>query len=456
MALSKKEIDDKFKNAKIGFGNWKKTTLSHRKNILRKYKELLTSNRDDIAEIISKEHGKPLWDSRSEVDAMIGKIDITFESYNDRLNAIRSVHADMSIQGRFKPFGVFAVIGPFNFPGHLPNGHIVPLLLAGNSIIFKPSSLTPNTGRKMVELLHQAGIPKDVVILCEGSGQNIIEHPLLNGVFFTGSTKVGHSIYKNLSDYPEKIVALEMGGNNATILEDAFSMDISVNILAQSAFISTGQRCTCTRRFIVNRGQTGNEGDRVIRKLIDVANDMVIGNYTDTPEPFMGPMITTDAVKTILDAQKHLVSLGGKILKEFKQIGGVTSKLVEPGIMDVTDIKNLPDEEYFGPFLQIIRSKNFDHAIEIANDTKYGLVSGVITKNKDLFWKAESELKTGIVNWNRPTTGCASVVPFGGMGWSGCNRPSGYTTIEHCGHPTALHLTEVPTMPTQTLPGLKI
>lgn len=456
MALSKNQINDKFKNAKIGFDNWKKTTLQHRKSILRKYKKLLEANVDVIAEIISKEHGKPLWDAKSEVGAMVGKIDVTFESYNDRLNAIRSVHADMSIQARFKPFGVFAVIGPFNFPGHLPNGHIVPLLLSGNSVVFKPSHLTPETGRKMVELLHDAGIPKDVVTLCEGSGQDIIDNPLLDGVFFTGSTKVGHSIYKNLSDYPEKIVALEMGGNNATILEEAGGLRTATNILVQSAFISTGQRCTCTRRLIMNKGKTACEGDRIIRTLIDACDKMVIGNYTDDPEPFMGPMITTNAVKSIIDAQKHLVSLGGKIHKEFKQIGGVTSKLVEPGIIDVTDIKNLPDEEYFGPLLQIIRSRNFDHAIEIANDTKYGLVSGVITKNKDLFWKAEAELKTGIVNWNRPTTGCASVVPFGGMGWSGCNRPSGYTTIEHCGHPTALHLTEVPELPSTLLPGLNL
>ena len=456
MVLNKQQIDDKFKNAKIGFGNWKKTTLQHRKSILRKYKRLLADNRNDIAEIISKEHGKPLWDSGSEVDAMIGKIDVTFESYNDRINSIRSVHADMSIQGRFKPLGVFAVIGPFNFPGHLPNGHIVPLLLAGNSIIFKPSSLTPNTGRKMVELLHQAGVPKDVVILCEGNGKDIIDNPLLDGVFFTGSTKVGHGIYKQLSDYPEKIVALEMGGNNATILEDAGGIRTATNILVQSAFISTGQRCTCTRRLIMNKGKTACEGDRILRSLVDACDNMVIGNYTDTPEPFMGPMITLDAVNGILDAQKHLVSLGGKILKEFKQIGDANSKLVEPGIIDVTDIKNLPDEEYFGPFLQIIRSRTFDHAIEIANDTKYGLVSGVITKNKNLFWRAEAELKTGIVNWNRPTTGCASVVPFGGMGWSGCNRPSGYTTIEHCGHPTALHLTEVPELPSTLLPGLNL
>ena len=456
MALSKNEINDKFKNAKIGFDTWRKTTLQHRKSILRKYKKLLEANADVIAEIISKEHGKPLWDAKSEVGAMVGKIDVTFESYNDRLNAIRSVHADMSIQARFKPFGVFAVIGPFNFPGHLPNGHIVPLLLAGNSVVFKPSHLTPETGRKMVELLHDAGVPKDVVTLCEGSGQDIIDNPLLDGVFFTGSTKVGHSIYKNLSDYPEKIVALEMGGNNATILEEAGCLKTATNILLQSAFISTGQRCTCTRRLIMNKGKTACEGDRIVTRLVDACNKMIIGNYTDDPEPFMGPMITTDAVNGILDAQKHLVSLGGKILKEFKQVNGVTSKLVEPGIIDVTDIKNLPDEEYFGPLLQIIRSNNFDHAIEIANDTKYGLVSGVITKNKDLFWKAESELKTGIVNWNRPTTGCASVVPFGGMGWSGCNRPSGYTTIEHCGHPTALHLTEVPELPSKLLPGLNL
>lgn len=456
MALSKNEINDKFKNAKVGFASWRKTTLQRRKEILTKYKEILSANSDFLAETISKEHGKPLWDARSEVGAMVGKIDVTFESYDDRLNALRSVHADMGIQARFKPFGVFAVIGPFNFPGHLPNGHIVPLLLAGNSVVFKPSHLTPETGRMIVDFLHLAGVPNDVIILCEGSGQDVIDNPLLDGVFFTGSTKVGHSIYKSLSDCPEKIVALEMGGNNATIVEDAGGIKTATNILLQSAFISTGQRCTCTRRLIVNKGKTACEGDRIIRNLVEASDKLLIGEYTDTPEPFMGPMVTTSAVKTILDAQTNLVSMGGKILKEFKRIGGVTSKLVEPGIIDVTDIKNLPDEEYFGPLLQVIRSENFDHAIEIANDTKYGLVSGVITKNKNLFWKAEAELKTGIVNWNRPTTGCASVVPFGGMGWSGCNRPSGYTTIEHCGHPTALHLTEVPELPSKLLPGINL
>ena len=121
----------------------------------------------------------------------------------------------------------------------------------------------------MVELLHDAGVPKDVVTLCEGSGQDIIDNPLLDGVFFTGSTKVGHSIYKNLSDYPEKIVALEMGGNNATILEEAGCLKTATNILLQSAFISTGQRCTCTRRLIMNKGKTACEGDRIVTRLVD-------------------------------------------------------------------------------------------------------------------------------------------------------------------------------------------
>ena len=171
----------------------------------------------------------------------------------------------------------------------------------------------------MIRLLHQAGVPKDVVILCEGNGADVIENPLLDGVFFTGSTKVGHSIYKALSDYPEKIVALEMGGNNATIVEEAGGINTATNILVQSAFISTGQRCTCTRRLIVNKGKTACEGDRIIRNLIDAADKLVIGEYTDDPEPFMGPMISVNAVNGILDAQKHLVSLGGTILKEFKQ-----------------------------------------------------------------------------------------------------------------------------------------
>jgi succinylglutamic semialdehyde dehydrogenase len=165
-------------------------------------------------------------------------------------------------------------------------------------------------------------------------------------------------------------------------------------------------------------------------------------------------MIHTNAVGDIMRGQKNLVSLGGKILKEFKQIDGIASPFVEPGIIDVTDIKDLPDEEYFGPLLQIIRTKDFDEAIEVANDTKYGLVSGIITSERELFIQASEEFKTGIVNWNRPTTGCASVVPFGGMGWSGNNRPSGYTTIEHCGHPVALHMTEVPKLPEKLLPGV--
>jgi succinylglutamic semialdehyde dehydrogenase len=189
---------------------------------------------------------------------------------------------------------------------------------------------------------------------------------------------------------------------------------------------------------------------------VEVANKLRIGNWDDDPQPFMGPMIHNQAVSDIWKAQKKLVGLGGRILKEFKQIGGITSTLVEPGIINVTKIKDLPDEEYFGPLLQVIRTNDFDEAIEVANDTRYGLVSGIITSERDLFLKASEEFKTGIVNWNRPTTGCASVVPFGGMGWSGNNRPSGYTTIEHCGHPVALHMTEVPKLPKKLLPGVEM
>ena len=451
--VSKSEIAYIFKSARTGFSKWKKTTIAHRMSCLTEYKNLLSENRTLVAETISKEHGKPRWEALTEVDAMIGKIVITYESYHDRLKCLRSTTADMTIQSKYVPYGVFAVIGPFNFPGHLPNGHIVPLLLAGNSIVFKPSHITPKTGRLMVELLHQAGVPEDVIILCEGKGQYITEAEGLDGVFFTGSTKVGHTIYKTLAHAPEKIVALEMGGNNATVVHKTNDLDTTVYILIQSAFISTGQRCTCTKRLIIPKGK---EGDRIIKRLVEVANKLRIGNWDDDPQPFMGPMIHNQAVSDIWKAQKTLVGLGGKILKEFKNLCGITSPLVEPGIINVTNIKDLPDEEYFGPLLQVIRTKDFDEAIEVANDTRYGLVSGIITSERDLFLKAAEEFKTGIINWNRPTTGCASVVPFGGMGWSGNNRPSGYTTIEHCGHPVALHMTEVPKLPKKLLPGVEM
>jgi succinylglutamic semialdehyde dehydrogenase len=449
--VSKAEIAHIFAAARTGFSAWKKTSVAHRMSCLTEYKSILTKNRDLLAETISQEHGKPKWEALTEVDAMIGKIVITYESYHDRLKCLRSTTADMTIQSKYVPFGVFAVIGPFNFPGHLPNGHIIPLLLAGNSVVFKPSHLTPKTGKLIVEFLHIAGVPHDVVILCEGKGQHITEAEGLDGVFFTGSTKTGHTIYKTLADTPEKVVALEMGGNNATIAHKTNDLDTTIYILIQSAFISTGQRCTCTKRLILPEG---DEGDRIIKRLIEVTDKLTSGSWDADPQPFMGPMIHTNAVGDIMRGQKNLVSLGGKILKEFKQIDGIVSPFVEPGIIDVTDIKDLPDEEYFGPLLQIIRTKDFAEAIEVANDTKYGLVSGIITSERELFIQASEEFKTGIVNWNRPTTGCASVVPFGGMGWSGNNRPSGYTTIEHCGHPVALHMTEVPKLPEKLLPGV--
>ena len=260
---------------------------------------------------------------------------------------------------RHRPHGVLTVFGPYNFPGHLPNGHIVPALLAGNTIVFKPSELTPLTAQKTLELWHEAGLPSGVINLVQGgksTGISLSSHVDIDGLLFTGSAHTGYHLHRQWAGQPEKILALEMGGNNALIIESMDEVDAAVNLTIQSAFISAGQRCTCARRLLV---KSGSQGDAFIERLVEVSRQIHVGNWNDQPAPFMGSLVSNQAADLLLKAQQQIVAAGGISLLAMQRVReGVA--LLTPGIIDISQVEALTDDEFFGPLLTIQRYGTLD------------------------------------------------------------------------------------------------
>ena len=377
---------------------------------------------------------------------MRGKIPATTESFTDRRREQSRTISDATGLVRYKPHGVVAVLGPFNFPGHLPNGHIVPALLAGNTVVFKPSELAPGVAEFTVGLWQKAGLPAGVINLVQGSrptGEALIKHPQIDGVFFTGSFATGRAINRALADHPGKILALEMGGNNPLVIYRAADLHSVAHVIIQSAYITAGQRCSCARRLILLKGQS----DAIIAALMNQLSRMIVGPYTQTPEPFMGPVISASAADQILEAQQALESTGGTSILPMRRM--VSSRaLLTPGLIDVTNMQQRADTEIFGPLLQLIRVDDFDDAIEEANRTCYGLAAGLVSDEPQNFDRFYREVRAGIINFNRPLTGASPLLPFGGVGCSGNNRPSAYFAADYASFPvSSLHADRIPPLP---------
>jgi succinylglutamic semialdehyde dehydrogenase len=446
------EIDGVVSHARIAQAKWMRTPVEDRISILKRFAAALTERRQGLATLISREVGKPLWESLTEVDAMIGKIPLTIAATAERCKAFATDSAGVTAATRFKPHGVVAVLGPFNFPGHLPNGHIVPALLAGNAVVFKPSECAPAVAAMTAESWAAAGLPEGLLAVVQGSGdvgRALVEHDGIDGVFFTGSSRVGLSLRRALVDRPGKILALEMGGNNPLIVGQVADVHAAVYLTIQSAYITAGQRCTCARRLIVPEGETG---DRFVESLATAVAAIRVGHFTARPEPFLGPVINTAAAARILHTQQNLIDRGGRPLVVCRG----SSALLWPGLIDVTAIPDRADEEIFGPLLQLIRVPDFDAAIAEANCTKYGLAAGLIDDRRAAFDEFYTSVRAGVVNWNRPTTGASGAQPFGGVGMSGNHRPSGYFAADYCAFPVASLEADRAVMPATLLPGITL
>lgn len=432
--------------------DWFAKGFEFRAELIKRYEALLMDYKEAMANIIANETGKPFWEALTEVQTMIAKVDISIKSYHERTPNKSQPVADGYTALQHKPHGVLAVFGPYNFPGHLPNGHIVPALLAGNTILFKPSELTPITAKCMLILLEKAGIPAGVVNLVQGdksTGIAIVDHKDINGILFTGSAKTGIAIHKQLAGQVNKMLALEMGGNNPLIVDSYADIDAAVYATIQSAFISSGQRCTCARRLLVKNGESG---DRFIAKLVETASKIKQGHFNDNPAPFMGTVISQTAANQLLQVQTNLINQGAKVLLEMRP-KTESSCLLTPGILDATGLE-LPDEEYFGPLLTIYRYDLFDEAINLANNTQYGLAAGLFSTEQASFEEFKLKINAGVVNWNKPITGASSGAPFGGIGLSGNHRPSAFYAADYCAWPMASMASDELALPVAISPGL--
>ncbi len=449
------QVDEAVNAARGAFSLWAAHSLDGRIAVLERFAAALKSHADELARAIGEETGKPLWEAATEVTSMVNKVAISIQSYRERTGEKSGPLADATAVLRHKPHGVVAVFGPYNFPGHLPNGHIVPALLAGNCVLFKPSELTPKVAELTVKCWIEAGLPAGVLNLLQGgreTGVALAGHPGIDGLFFTGSSRTGNLLHAQFAGRPDKILALEMGGNNPLIVDQVADIDAAVYTIVQSAFISAGQRCTCARRLLVPQGQWG---DALLARLVQVAGQLRVGRFDEQPAPFMGSVISLQAAAQLMQAQTDLLAKGATALLAMTQ-PQADAALLTPGILDVTAVSERPDEEFFGPLLQVIRYSDFDGAIAEANATAFGLAAGLLSDSKARYEQFWLHSRAGIVNWNKQLTGAASTAPFGGIGASGNHRASAYYAADYCAYPVASLESEALTLPTTLTPGVTL
>ncbi len=449
------EIDASMERARVAFGQWGGMSLEERIAVLERYAVVLGEARESMAALIGRETGKPLWDARTEVAAMIGKVAISIEAYRKRTGSSAEEGAGQRVVLRHRPHGVMAVLGPFNFPGHLPNGHIVPALLAGNAVVFKPSEFAPAVALAMAGLWQEAGLPHGVleVVIGDGpTGAALAKHPGIDGLCFTGSSRTGKLLHEAFASQPQKILALEMGGNNPLVVEEGIDERGALHHILLSAFVTAGQRCTCARRLIVPEGKWG---DGLLEKLSATTAALKVGAWDEDPQPFLGSVISLAAAERVMEAQEDLLAKGGRAILRSELLRSGTA-LVSPGLMDVSGVQDLSDEEVFGPLLQVQRSRSFEHALELANATRYGLAAGLLSPDEEHWRIFVQTIRAGVVNWNRPLTGASSALPFGGVGASGNHRPSAAYAADYCAYPVAsLETTEV-IVPDSLPPGMNL
>lgn len=459
VSFKHENVDEACSSAKKAFHAWAHLGYEKRKEYLLRLKELFVSHEAEMAKAISRDTGKPLWDATTEAKALANKIDITVNFSSKLIQDERIPNALPQVDGviRYKPRGVMSVIGPFNFPAHLPNGHIIPALYSGNTVVFKPSEQTPYVGQLYAELVEKAQFPAGVFNMVQGdgeSGRRLVSHELVDGILFTGSYEVGLKIKQETMTHYWKILALEMGGKNSTVVWDDADMDKALYETLVGAYMSTGQRCSCTSRVFVHE----KIADQFIERFYQSAKKLTIGHWSENP--FMGPLINAAAVEKYIRFQEIANRENCESMMRGKALDLKTKgHYVTPSIHLVkkVDPKSVYQKsEIFGPNVAIYTVKDFDETINQVNSTGYGLVMALFTKNETLYNQALLDARVGLLNWNRTTNGASSKLPFGGMGKSGNDRPSAHFAIQYCTVPVASLEDKTALDETKFVPGLTL
>ncbi len=455
--FSHAHVDQAVEAAKKAYGPWARLTMDERKNHLQRLKEVFEKNKEEMAIAIARDTGKPKWEALTEASALISKIDITL---NFSLKLVAEEHVPNALPGvegviRHRSRGVMAVVGPFNFPAHLPNGHIIPSLITGNTVVFKPSEQTPMVGEVMALCYQKAELPPGVFNMIQGdgeSGRRLVAHEHVDGILFTGSYEVGLKIKQETMNHYWKILALEMGGKNATVVWDDAEMDKAIYETLIGAFMTTGQRCSGTSRVILHDAIA----DKFTDRFYEAAKKLTIGHWKE--DPFMGPLINEAAVEKYVRFQEIAKRENCESLMRGKQLDLKTKgHYVTPSINLVSKFDPnsvYQKSEIFGPNVAIYRTSDFDHAMNMVNSTGYGLAMALFSKSRSLYEKALIEARVGILNWNRTTNGASSRLPFGGLGKSGNDRPSAHFAVQYTTIPMASLEDPTPFAGTKLLPGV--
>jgi acyl-CoA reductase-like NAD-dependent aldehyde dehydrogenase len=404
--------------AKATYPKWRLLPAPRRGEILFRVAEILTARKEELARLATQEMGKILDETRGDVQEAI---DMAYYMGGEG-RRLFGYTAPVEMPNKFgmairDSVGVVGVITPWNFPIAVPSWKILPALVAGNTVVWKPSEDTPATAAAFVQVFHDAGLPAGVLNLVCGYGDvgaALVEHPDVRVVTFTGSTQTGIGVYARAAQLGKK-VTLEMGGKNAIIVMDDANFDLAVQAITWSAYGTTGQRCTAASRLIVQRGIK----PRLVEALAEKAKTIKLGDGLD-PETTMGPLVNAKALTKVSGYMEVAQSDGARLVVGGKRANFEKGFFFEPTLFDgVKPGMRIEQEEIFGPVLSVVEVNDLDEAIAVNNNTPYGLSSSIFTENVNAAFRAIRDITTGIVYVNHGTTGAEIQFPFGGTRGTG-------------------------------------
>ncbi len=423
------------RQAQAAWPRWSARALPERLELVRNFSNRVKQQSEELSRLMSLETGRPMWDCREEVEAMGHVIDFSLRAYSDR-TAQRRIEGKAQVQRsavRHKPHGVVVVITPYSTPGLIAFGQIIPALIAGNAVIWKPSERTPAFAEAVGALAAKSNFPDGLVQIVQGRSdvaKALVMADPVRAIFFSGSAHAGLTLHKQLGGRPDKTLALDIGGNNPIIAWDMADLHAGAIQVARSAFQSSGQKCTAARRLIVR----DTIADVFIGEVKRIADRLIVGGPGDDPIPFMGPMIDNNTADGLAESFLALMSHGGRPIKHLIR-PDLDMPFIAPGIIDVTNMAERPDLELFGPLLQIVRVGCFEDAVAEANNTRFHRAAALVGGTReqfDLFW---ANSRAGVVNWNNVTHEINGNGPVAGNGLSGNHRAGGYYTVDSVAFP---------------------
>lgn len=419
--------------AAAAFKTWGSMPAPKRGDIIRRAGDIFTRRMDELSRIMTREMGKTLTETRGDIQEAI---DTAYYSATEsrRLfgyNTPSELANKMNLSFR-NPIGVCGIITAWNFPIAVPSWKILPALICGNTVVFKPSEDSPHSGNIFAEILEEAGLPPGVFNVVHGSaecGSAIVEHPDIKLVGFTGSTATGKAIAERCGALNKKC-SLEMGGKNPQIVMPDADMDLALHGVLWGAFGTTGQRCTATSRLILHK----DIHDDFVTRLCTAASELVLGNGLTNDKAQVGPVINTKQIDKILSyieigKAEATLALGGERATDGDLAHG---NFMKPTVFTNVDrTARIFREEIFGPVLSVSRADSFEHAIDLANDCAYGLSSSIYTRDVNAAFTAIRDLEAGISYVNAPTIGAEAHMPFGGIkGTGNGHREGGWTVFD--------------------------